>query len=460
VRRWLLLLWSLTAALVPAQAPSAATNGEASPEAPAVTSAEVPDPSGAYYDWTKTRQPERPYIHRYDQTLVMKIFLAEKQPNGGCLVHLNFEEALEVIRKLDNLTCGIPKIVYLVGWQHNGHDSMEPDWSVVNPRLKRDQDATALDSLKWLMAEAFKYHTTVSLHINMIDATQDSPLWDTYVANNVVAKDKCGNLIKGEHWGSWIGRDTQSYQLSYDQEWKTGLARKRIDALLAMLPIEQAGTIHIDAFHSVAPTHSDGPISPFLGNTIDDDIAAQRKIFRYFRDRGVDVTCEGSTFLRKDPFVGLQPMAWHYDPPGPNIPARLYCGTPMAAEEQIKEDPQNLHGLKEGFCLDVLPWYDQNNSPSAPWGPPPRASGDVFLPALWLKQTLIAFSKNGCHDKTWQLPPGWEGITQVQATEITLNGPGAPERISTEDGNITLSLSPGEGLEIQPVPPRSAEDAP
>ena len=434
-----------------AEDPQASTNGGASAEA-AGSSAEIPDPSGEYYDWTKTRQPERPYIHRYDQTLVMKIFLAEKEPNEGCKVHLTFEQALEVIRKLDNLTCGIPKIVYLVGWQHNGHDSMEPDWSVVNPRLKRDEDATALDSLKWLMAEAFKYHTAVSLHINMLDATADSLLWSAYVQHDIVARDKTGALMKGEVFGSWGGPDTQSYQLSYDQEWKTGYARKRIDGLLAMLPIQKAGTVHIDAFHSVAPLHSNEPISPFLGNTTEDEIAAQRKIFRYFRDRGVDVTCEGSTFLRKDPFIGLQPMAWLYDPPAANIPASLYCGTPMAAEEQIKEDPQNLKGLKEGFCLDVLPWYDQNNSPAVPGNPPPGNSGDVFLPALWLKQTLMAYSKNGCHDKTWPLPRGWEGVTQVQATEITLDGPGDAKRISTEDGNVTLSLNSQEEVEIQPTP--------
>ncbi len=91
----------------------------------------IPDPSGDYYDWTKTRQPERPYIHASDQTLVMKIFLSEKEPNEGSKVDLTFYQALEVIRKLDNLTCGMPKIVYLVGWQHNGNDSMEPDWSEV-----------------------------------------------------------------------------------------------------------------------------------------------------------------------------------------------------------------------------------------------------------------------------------------------------------------------------------------
>jgi len=111
-------------------------------------------PSGDYYDWRKTGQPERPWFHKYDQSLVMKILLAERTDEGrGCKVHLTFEQALEVIERLDRITCAAPKIVYLVGWQFNGHDSKYPAWSEVNKRLKRAQDPTALESLKWLMRE-------------------------------------------------------------------------------------------------------------------------------------------------------------------------------------------------------------------------------------------------------------------------------------------------------------------
>ena len=81
-------------------------------------------PSGEYYAWRKTGQPERPWFHKYDQSLVMKIFLAERTDEGrGCKVYLTFEQALDVIQRLDRITCGAPKIVYLVGWQFNGHDS-------------------------------------------------------------------------------------------------------------------------------------------------------------------------------------------------------------------------------------------------------------------------------------------------------------------------------------------------
>lgn len=431
------------------------------------------DVSGRYYDWTKTRKPERPYIHAYDRTLVMKIFLCAKGGDAygrdhpgtsrmvdGSRVYLDFGQALEVIRKLDALTLGMPKIVYLVGWQFDGHDSKYPDWSVVNPRLKRPQDRTALESLKWLMAEGFKYHTTVSLHVNMFDAYEDSPLWPEYTNLNIVARAEDGSLIKGELEGE-PAPDTQIYNLSYAREWQTGLAQKRIDGLLAMLPIQRAGTIHLDAFHSLRPVphaypqekypnlpKSDTRISPFLNIPLEEEVATQRKIFRYFRDKGVDVTSEGSTFLRPDAFVGLQPMAWDYVPPAPGIPPSLYDGTPMRAEPEIRADPVNLTGLRRKFCLDVVPWYFTNNAPNPGMARTMREGDDICLPALWRKRTLVAYSGKGCAGKTWPLPSGWGGVRRVRVSEITLTGPNFLREIPVEDGAITLRLEPDEAVAI------------
>ena len=100
--------------------------------------------------------PDLKRHHEYHQTLMMKLFLSDVEPEKGedkqvkirdkgkSKVVLDFEQALEIIRKIDNLTLGIPKIIYLVGWQYNGHDSKYPAWGEVNPELKRPQDKTAL----------------------------------------------------------------------------------------------------------------------------------------------------------------------------------------------------------------------------------------------------------------------------------------------------------------------------
>ena len=66
----------------------------------------------------------------------MKLFLSQalydekfkKKDNGESKVYCTIDEALEIIKKVDNLTLGIPKIIYLVGWQYNGHDSKYPAW--------------------------------------------------------------------------------------------------------------------------------------------------------------------------------------------------------------------------------------------------------------------------------------------------------------------------------------------
>jgi len=55
-------------------------------------------PSGDYYNWEKTRKPEQPWFHECDQSLVMKIFLAERTDQGrDCRVVLTFAQAQAVV---------------------------------------------------------------------------------------------------------------------------------------------------------------------------------------------------------------------------------------------------------------------------------------------------------------------------------------------------------------------------
>jgi Endo-alpha-N-acetylgalactosaminidase len=419
-------------------------------------------PSGDYYDWRKTGQPERPWFHKYDQTLVMKIFLAERTDGGkGCRVYLTFEQALEVMERLDHITCSAPKIVYLVGWQYNGHDSKYPAWGEVNPRLKRAQDATALDSLRWLMREGRKHNTAVSLHVNMLDAYEDSPLWQEYLAKDIIAKDRNGAPLKGIVWNG-----QQSYPLSYAREWETGCAKRRIDGLLQMLPeLKEAHTIHIDAFHTYPPLPPESQvagfkgISPFLGYGPERECAAQRKTIRYFRDYGLEVTSEHSTGGRLDPFVGLQPMAWIYEAPAPDIPPSLYCGSLMRAEAEIRADPVKLPGLLEQFCLKAAPEIWANAWREAHQNQPPEPAdrqrvlqgNDCCVPLVWKKEpTLLAYSRDGYQHKTWELPANWKGVKSVRTANV--NAESAPAATAeVKDGALSLGLAAEQAVVITPV---------
>lgn len=97
-----------------------------------------------------------PFWIDYSKTLVMKMDLHMMARNNT--VNMNFGQALDVIKEYDNMTRGIPKVVYLVGWQSDGHDTGYPSWDEVDEYLKIP-GMTAKESLAYFMQEAkIQYH--------------------------------------------------------------------------------------------------------------------------------------------------------------------------------------------------------------------------------------------------------------------------------------------------------------
>jgi hypothetical protein len=410
------------------------------------------EPSGEYYDYTKTMKPERPFLLPYDQSLTYLMMICTRDGEGKLdKLYRTFEDTLAAVRKVSELTCGIPQIIYLVGWHHEGHDSKYPDWSEVNRHLKRDCDKTALESLQWLIREGRKYNATISLHLNMMDAYTESPLWDEYVQKDIIAKDVDGNIIKGKEWGGMV-----SYQMSYTQEWKTGMAQKRIDGIIEMIPeLVEGKTIHIDAFLGARPEGKDEPISPFLGYSKAEELVTQRRIFRYWRDRGIDVTSEWVNGYRDgDRMVGLQAWAWHLGGDSiDDLPTSLYCTNPM-------EDARHLDGsgdeipakYLEEFCLILMPWHYKNNPETSVDPQSMIDGGDSCIPALWCEgKTLIAYSRDGYESKTWQLPVDWQGVEKVTLATLTTEGAKATGDVDVVDGKLTLSLGKDQAVKICPV---------
>jgi hypothetical protein len=454
---------------------------------------------------TSTDVVVAPYFRDHHQALVLKLFLGMEgepverlakepmfQKEHG--VMCTFEEALEVIRKTDNLTRGIPKIVYLVGWQKGGHDHGYPAWDEVNPRLKRQQDATALDSLRWLIREARQFNTTVSLHINMVDAYKRSPLWDEYVAKDCFAKDASGQLLvagiqmKGE----------DMYNVVYPREWEAGLAQRRIDGLIRMIPeLKEGHTIHIDVF--IAQRDGGQPISPWHakpengGLTPERYVETQRKIFHYWRERGFDVTGEGTGWAHPsgEHFIGLQPMSWWYSWNQMEIPECLGArgrtdrggdgdsrfGSSMHGEEIYQKDKESMPGFMGMFCRTTLPWYYlsrlerkrfENGVLYYSDGVVARTEGgkriirkgefvlreddDVFVPALWHKREIIAYSQTGYSNKSWQLPDDWSNVKSVDLYRVTLDGcVPVKRRVPVTDSKLVLSLEKEESVSIVPT---------
>ena len=444
---------------------------------------QFPEPSGEPYDWRPTRAPERPYRHAYHQTLVDKIFCCRKpnpQTGAPAEVVCTFADALERIRGIDHLTRGIPKIMYLVGWQFDGHDSQYPSWSAVNERLKRPEDATAGDSLRWLMAEARRYHTTVSLHLNMNDAYENSPDWPEYERLGLIERPG----------GVWDGE--QSYLINHTREWAAGLAQRRIDALLELLPLAEAGTVHIDAFWVVGPEQ-------------EAELATMRRIVRYWRDRGVDVTAEGLTGTDLDHgLVGLVPMIWHLNVALWNrdgelsaeqyleLPASLLCGgVDHSAAALLVGTSMQGEGIPTAelarylpeFCRSTLLWHYLNHHQPEQLthtaeGESVRFSGglhttvrdgrpevrhgdvllrdgdDVFVPAQWRNEPeIVAFSTAGYRRRRWRLPAAWQTQTGLTACEITLTGLGPPATVAVVGGAVELSVEAGQAVSLTPSSP-------
>jgi hypothetical protein len=408
-----------------------------------------------------------------------------------------FEEALEVIRKTDNLTRGIPKIIYLVGWQKGGHDHGFPAWSDVNPRLKRPQDAIALDSLRWLIREGRKHNTTVSLHINMTDVYEQSPLWSEYVAKDCLAKDESGKLysrgiqMKGE----------PMYTVVYPKEWAAGLAQRRIDRLIDMVPeLKEGHTIHIDVF--IAQDEGSKPLSPWHAKpengalSPEKYVETQRQIFHHWRDRGFDVTGEGIFWAHPpgEGFTGLQAMSWWYFCDTKyqlRIPESLMArgrtdrggdgdfrfGSSMHGEEIWMENKETMPGFLGMFCRTTLPWYylsrldrlkiegdavlysggviaktEDGKKIIRKGDFLLRENDDLFVPALWNPKEIVAYSRQGYMDRSWQLPEEWTSVKQVAVHDITIQGLASNKTtIPVIDGKLRLTLKADQAVSILPA---------
>lgn len=436
------------------------------------------------------------YHHEYNKSLVYKIFCANKP--SSVITDLN--QALEIIKKVNKMSGGIKQIVYLIGWQYDGHDSKWPAFFEVNNRLKRSEDLSARDSLNWLMDEALKYNTIVSLHIDMCIAFENSPLWDTYVENDLLVKNLDGSLLTAGVWGG-----EQSYSVSKTLEWQKGFSKKRIDRLLDLLPVlKRAGTIHIDVFMPIP--------SPYHNISRDDEIDAMKSILSYWNFNGIDVTTEWLHFE----LVGLVPMAWHYNlSEGSRLefPSSIVCGGgPLwnARNSGPRSDGMGCHYFtrpeegclyeeawgysmdddfkpgfeeyfKKSFYISTLPWcylntkaiirhihtdcdytveFDNNTTTNVKkqnrhftlkTDDKILIDGtDVFMPATWTDGDWIMYSLDG-GKKTWLVPEQWKDCSKLKFKELTAYPENNDFLVECQNGHINVELKPLQAFMVSRI---------
>jgi hypothetical protein len=331
----------------------------------------------------------------------------------------------------------------------------------------------------------------------MVDCFRESPLWDEYVRRDIISRDGHGELLP-----VWEAvKNHQCYHLSYTREWDEGLAQKRIDGLIEMIPeLKEGHTIHVDVFIAKwAP--EDRPLSPWHakpengGIDMNKEVETQRKIFKYWRKEGFDVTGEGILWAHPpgEGFYGLQPMAWWYPAEIMHqlrIPERLTArgrtsrtdqgdyrfGSSMHGETIYLQDQETLPGFLDMFCTTTLPWYylsqheriafsddvlyysegikageEHGNKIIRKGDYVLRENNDLFVEARWKEKEIIAYSKEGYKDKYWQMPGSWKDVERVDMYRITLEG---TELLATgkniESGKLKFSLDKGEAVSIMP----------
>jgi hypothetical protein len=434
-----------------------------------------------------------PYVHEYDQVLVYKIAVDYCPANP--MPPLNAAQTLDVIRRIDNLTRGIPKIVYLVGWQYRGHDTGYPALDKVNERLMRPEDVSALDSLRWLMREGPIYHTLVSLHVNFSDCyLDDNALGPYYKERDIIVRNGDGTHRQGYTWCDHMAYRASNFRNWYQDTFK----EKQIGPLFGMLPeLAAAGTLHPDAWYSID--------DPYYGVTDAMDCEAMRQMTVYVRRTyNVDLTTE---FDRRRPpntdFVLFHPMLWHIawderTPPDPmKIPSYFLSGVNAKTwsssaetvqskffgegapfESEVEKDPVKIPGGLKSFATRALPWYYLNRKLRLSFdGQSARFTddvttfypgkyvmkvgadflqegNDVCIPVLWrTNKEVIAYSADGYARRSWKLPEDWEGIRKADVFRITLDGPVLKQKglAVAPDRTINLTLGRDEGVSILPV---------
>lgn len=439
------------------------------------------------------------FNYDYSKCMVMKIGMAhpDKENAGKSKVLLTFADALEYIKKIDNITQGITKIYYLVGWQYLGHDDKYPDFFEVNEALKRSEDKTAYDSFKWLSDEAKKYNSVISVHINFNDAYENAPSFDDFVNANALIRKKNGKPHAIENYN---GR--KCYKTCHKAYWESGLFKRQFDRFVEAFPfIAEMGTIHVDNFQCYKN------YAPYV--SIKEMQNARREMIKYVHNKGIDITSEftykESNSLPNKPIFGLPrdhfskyphntlgliPLSWWCYRLTPreliDTPPSVYCGGEYREKKYNKLFYGNMHGedivVKSNlnwaeefihrFATYQVPCHFLNshkrlavngkgnnlscqfseNIVSYSKGERITQDGKVIkdgdtlcLPFVHKERQYIAYSKSGdC--RVWNIFDN--SISAARIYRITENGNEFVKETAVNNGEIELSLSPKTALLI------------
>ncbi len=389
----------------------------------------------------------------YKETIVYKVRVGTE---GEPYAVRTFAECLELIKMVHEACLGLPQIVYLVGWQYDGHDTGYPSLAVVNPKCG------GRDALVKLIDDARAFGATVSLHVNFDSCYPIHPEW----REGAVSRDGEGNPLVWYTKPHRGGRKV--YSMNHTKDFESGFFQDRMTRLMEMLP-NLTGTLHPDAFRPYGEAWEPD------GGHIDAECEVQRgmvPILRWLGERGIDTTTEDSDDEKR----GLFKWVLHQSNWTHRYKAVMYHGRVLgwgraglrggkeglAAEgaalglgriasmgalaRDTRQDVienfylhwmyyqvlnrKKITGYRVGdWKLGVRAWYDDDTwvhgepypyTVEADYEGAAMARGtDRFLP--WREDTIYAFSLEG-GEKEWTLPARWEGA-EIAGEMLRWGGP-------------------------------------
>jgi hypothetical protein len=447
-----------------------------------------------YQLWLNRQFPDANPI--YKEAIWYKIFCAEKKKG----VLTTFQETLDIIRQIHNITNGIPQIVYLVGWQFEGHDTGYPSLNRLNTKLAVNPKRAREELLELIRRAKEDYCCTISYHINIDDAYVDSPDWNPAI----LSRDPDGAARV------WIDQkdpdmegsvDHRVFHINHTKDVESGNVFKRLDAFLELIPVEH--TVHLDAFRN---TNASWDGSEYIG-PLEELICGMKPILAYFKARGIDVSTEGQNGMPIED-SGIFSAYWHYSPSllyhgkivgggsfdmnattwgkGTSIDADiLYRGEPTKLDGnefksndfemswtrivdmiylgsmlylfylqremvELREDDHTVFiRYADGVNVRIDKIADQLN---VQWGELNIADDDNRC--IPLDDRIYLYSRNGT-DRDWRLPEDWLNA-EIAAFRLTKDGGREATAYTLGENSIRLRLDPHIPVIIEKIAQESA----
>jgi len=422
-----------------------------------------------YQLWVNRQLPQPPPTYR--EAIWYKIYCGD--PGRG--VATSFDQAEEIIERVNRFTGGLPQIVHLVGWQYDGHDTGYPSLDAFNEKLGTP------DRLRALHRRCKEeLNTTLTYHINLDDSYPTHPGWDP----DVICREPNGDLMRWEEFNGEM-----SYHICHTKDVESGKVFKKLESLMNTVPLE--GAIHLDAFRNMNWSwEPDGLIGP-----VEELECGVKPIVQWFRERGIDVTTEGcdhsaaewagivsgvlhvgrprdlvqlrhgkmiyggrfwppsvwgyglGTSINWDVVYGDCAKEWYGCEWWPLLLDGIYLGTLLYhyyLEREMLSAKLDDDGARLLFADGTETYVKRDNSGLRVWrGDLVLADGfDRFIPR---GNTIYAFSRDGSQ-KDWVLPDRFRN--QVLTVEELGEEPPARERLRAGD-SIRLLLKPRTPVRIR-----------